>query len=66
LKAPDVLVSNEGTIFCFTPLTPTVKQWFRENVETEPRQWFGATCAVEDRFALGLAVSLRDAGLEVW
>ena len=65
MNAPDVLVSNEGTIFCFTPLTPRAKAWFDDNVVTEPWQWLGATCVVEHGFALGLAVGMKVAGLEL-
>jgi hypothetical protein len=65
LNAPDLLVNNEGTIFCFTPLTRKAKLWFRENVETEHWQWLCATCVVEHGFALGLAVGIKDAGLEL-
>lgn len=65
MKAPDVLVNSEGTVFCFTPLTPRAKVWFDENVETEPWQWLGATCVVEHGFALGLVADIRGAGLEL-
>jgi hypothetical protein len=65
MNAPDVLVNNEGTVYCFTALTPRAKQWFDENVETEAWQWFDATCVVDHGFALGLAVGMEDAGLEL-
>lgn len=62
-KPPDVLVSNEGTVFLFNPITPAAQEWFADNVTSEPWQWFGTTLVVEHRYALGLAQGLRDAGL---
>jgi hypothetical protein len=58
----DVHVRNEGAIFLFTPITPRAKQWIAANVQSEA-QWFGQALVVEHRYALGLAVGMRDAGL---
>lgn len=64
LRAPDVLVRNEGTVFLFCPLTPRAKQWVAEHVE-EHATWFGHTLVVEHRFAWGLAVGMKEAGLQL-
>lgn len=61
-KAPDVLLANEGTVFTFCPLSPAAKQWVKENVQSDA-QWFGNVLVVEHRFAWGLAMGMKDAGL---
>jgi hypothetical protein len=43
MATPDVLISNEGTVWVFNPLTPAAKDWFDENVESEPWQWLGTS-----------------------
>ena len=59
---PDVLVCNEGTVFLFCPLTSQAKAWIDKYVQPEA-QWFGNTLVVEHRFAWGLALGMKDAGL---
>jgi hypothetical protein len=59
---PDVLIANEGTVFVFCPLTIAAKQWIEGNVQPDA-QWFGNSLIVEHRFAWGLAVGMKDAGL---
>ena len=61
---PDVLVRNEGTLFLFCPLTPRVNEWINENVQADA-MWFGNSLVVEHRYALGLAVGMKDAGFEL-
>ena len=58
---PDVLIRNEGTVFVFCPLTPVAKQWIDDHVQDA--LWFGAALVVEHRYAWGLAVGMKDAGL---
>ena len=65
MNKPDVLVRNEGTVFVFSPLTARAKQWFDENVQSEPWQWLGDALVVEHRFAWGLGQGMKDAGLEL-
>ena len=36
MTTPDVLIRNEGTVWVFNPLTPAAREWFDENVESEP------------------------------
>jgi hypothetical protein len=62
-KAPDVLVRNEGTVFVFCALTSRAKAWIDANVQTDAYQWFGNALVVEHRFAWGLGMGMRDAGL---
>ena len=59
---PDILVRNEGTVFVFCPLTPRAKQWIEKNIQPDAL-WFGNALVVEHRFAWGLAVGMKDAGL---
>jgi hypothetical protein len=61
-RSPDVLVTNEGTVFLFNPLTARAKEWVDENVDPDA-QWFGTTLVVEHRFAWALAQGMIDEGL---
>jgi len=62
---PDVSIRNEGTVWVFNPLTPAAKEWFDENVHTEPYQWLGTSLVVDHGLAAGLVQGILDAGLEV-
>ena len=56
--APDVLVRNEGIVFC--PLTSEAKEWIDEHVQPDA-QWFGNP----DRRAqvrVGLGQGMKDPG----
>ena len=64
VKPPDVLVSNEGTLFLFCPLTPRAKQWIENTVQSDAT-WFGNALVVEHRYAWGLGQGMRDAGLNL-
>jgi hypothetical protein len=61
-NAPDVLVRNEGTLFLFCPLTARGRLWIDEHVQPDAL-WFGSALVVEHRFAWGLALGMKDAGL---
>jgi hypothetical protein len=63
--SPDVLVRNEGTVWVFNPLTAAAKEWFDENVQSEPYQWLGTSLVVDRGLALGLVQGILDAGLEI-
>jgi len=58
----DILVNNEGTLFVFCPLTSRAKEWIDERVQPDAT-WFGNALVVEHRFAWGLALGMKDAGL---
>jgi len=59
---PDLLVRNEGTLFLFCPLTAGAKSWIDAHLQPDA-QWFGNALVVEHRFAWGLAMGIKDAGL---
>jgi hypothetical protein len=61
----DVLVSNQGTIFTFTPLTSAAREWIEENVASEGWQWLGGSLCVEHRYASDLGRGMREANLEL-
>jgi len=61
-SVPDFLVQNEGTLFLFCPLTARAKSWIDEHVQPDA-MWFGRALVVEHRFAWGLALGMKDAGL---
>ena len=61
----DVAVSNEGSLFLFTPLTPEAKQWVKDNVPLESWQWYGDGFAVEPRYSMTLVKGIQAAGLVV-
>jgi len=60
----DVQVSNEGSLFLFTPLTTAAREWINENVTGETT-WFGNALVVEHRYAGDLAQGMAGDGLEV-
>lgn len=64
MNSSDVLISNEGSIFLFTPVSAGASEWLQENVQ-EDAQWFGNALVVEHRYALALAHGLQQAGFEV-
>jgi hypothetical protein len=61
-STPDVLVRNEGTVFLFCPVTIRARKWIEEHVEADAL-WFGHALVVEHRYAWGLALGMKDAGL---
>jgi hypothetical protein len=65
VTTPDVLVRDEGTVWVFNPLTAAAKEWFDENVQSEPYQWLGTSLVVDHGLALGLVQGILDAGLEI-
>jgi hypothetical protein len=64
VKTPDVLVSDEGTLFLFFPLTPRARQWIDANVQSDAT-WFGNALVVEHRYAWSLGQGMKDAGLRL-
>jgi hypothetical protein len=63
---PDVRVQNEGSVFLFTTLSDTAREWVKENVQIEDFARLGLnTFGVEHRFAPGLAEKMQQAGLDV-
>jgi hypothetical protein len=65
MSAPvDVEVSNHGSIWLVTPITPEAKEWIAEHVSDEA-QWLGFSLAVEHRFVTALLEGIADYGFEV-
>lgn len=60
----DVMVSNHGTIFLFTPVTENGRRWIGENVGDDV-MWFAGGLAVEHGYARQLAEGMLSDGLEV-
>jgi hypothetical protein len=60
----DFIVRDEGTIWLFTPLTPTALQFLSEFIQ-EDAQYFGDSLAVEHRYVEGLLHGLAEHGLKV-
>lgn len=61
----DVEIDNQGTIVLFRPITKAGEAWIKENVQTEPWQWFGDGLCVEHRYAHDLADGMQRDGLKV-
>jgi hypothetical protein len=58
----DFLVSNEGTVFLFNPLTARAKRRMDANVHPDSH-WFGSALVIERRYAWALVQSMKDEGL---
>jgi len=63
-RETDVTVTNEGSIFLFTPHTDTARNWIMENVSDEA-QFFGDALVVEHGYAYDLAEGMQADGLRV-
>lgn len=61
----DVEVANHGSIFLFTPLTESGREWIDLHVEKTESQWFGGGLVVEHRYAENLAEGMIGDGLVV-
>lgn len=62
----DFTVTNQGTIWMFTPNTPAAQELARSpDFGLESWQWIGAKFAVDHREGLWLAQQLRDDGFSV-
>ena len=62
---PDVLISDQGSLFLVTPMSEAARDWVSENVQLEGWQWMGISFAVEWRFAQDLISGMQGDGLEV-
>jgi hypothetical protein len=61
-NAPDISVSNHGTIFLFQPLTEAAKEWINLHVPSDATYFAGSLC-VEHRYAYDLAEGMANDGL---
>jgi hypothetical protein len=61
----DFIVSNQGTVWQFTPNTKAAFDFIDEFVPLESWQWLGRTFAVDWRLAEDLVYGIVDHGLRV-
>jgi len=61
-NTPDVIVSNEGTVFLFNPLTARARCWMEANAHPDSH-WFGSALVVERRYAWVMTQNMKDEGL---
>jgi len=60
----DFAMSDQGSIFLFTPLTPAAETWWAENVG-DGAMTFGTAFVVEHRYARDIADGIVADGLTV-
>lgn len=66
VKTVDVQVSNQGSLFTFTLLTPDAHEWVESHVEIEGYMWMGRnTFCCEHRYAEDIAEGMRNDDLVV-
>lgn len=62
----DVRVSNQGTVWVFTPITPEGQDWVDQHLELQGWQWLGGeSFAVDHRPAESIVHGMRGDGLVV-
>ncbi len=64
LEPHDFQVSNEGTIWLFTPLNERANTFAQTELGLEAWQWVGDGFAIEHRIARQLVQSLKEEGFE--
>ena len=60
----DFEVSNHGTIFIFTPLTPAGRAWVAEFLPQDAQQWAGGV-VIEHRYISDVVLVAQRDGLTV-
>lgn len=55
-----VEIEHEGSFVLFTPLDADAREWFEDNVSSEPWQWLGAALAVDHRMARDLILAMEE------
>lgn len=60
--SPDILLTNEGSIFLFRPCSAEARAWLEDNTDG---QWFGHALVVEPRYVIDLVAGLQDNGFTV-
>lgn len=58
----DFVVTDQGTVIGFQPLTDGARQWTDEHVHSEPWQWMGNILWVDHRMAGGLLDGIESEG----
>jgi hypothetical protein len=60
----DFEVSNHGTIFIFTPLSPAARDWVAEFLPEDAQRWAGGV-AIEHRYISDVVIGAQRDGLVV-
>jgi hypothetical protein len=60
----DFEVSNQGTIFIFTPLTSAAREWVAEFLPQHAQQWAGGV-VIEHRYISDVVIGAQRDGLVV-
>jgi len=60
----DIEVSNHGTIFIVTPLTPAGRNWVADFLPEDAQQWAGGV-VIEHRYISDVVVGAQRDGLVV-
>ncbi len=60
----DFEVSNRGTIFIFTPLTPAGRDWAAEFLPQDAQQWAGGV-VIEHGYISDVVIGVQRDGLMV-
>jgi hypothetical protein len=60
----DFEVSNRGTIYIFTPLTPAGRDWVAEFLPEDAQRWAGGV-VIEHRYIFGIVAGAQRDGLSV-
>lgn len=66
MASVDFVISNEGTIISFQPVSQAAKDWVAENVHLESWQWLGDTFNVDHRYAGDLIEGIQAADFDMW
>jgi hypothetical protein len=61
---PDFEVSNHGSVFIFTPLTPAAREWVAEFLPEDAQRWAGGT-VIEHRYIADIVSGAQRDGLSV-
>ena len=61
----DISVENHGSVFLISPQTTKGEHWISENVNAEPRQYFGRAVACEPRYVSDIVRGAIADGLRV-
>ena len=61
----DVRVYSDSTLVGFQPVSDAAREWFAENVESEPWQWMGGVLWCDARPAQALVEGLAAEGFNL-
>lgn len=64
-ELPDVLVTNEGSIYLVQPISRAGREWIEANVYMDEAQMWGDSLVVEHSYIVAIVDGLHDEGLIV-